>query len=85
MAHRVRRRLPDLGGLDLLRRLFYQFEIDYEAQVHVYRVLVFVLPIVAFIATKAICDELRRTQAAPLQGGPSTTVRRRDDGGFEAL
>jgi ubiquinol-cytochrome c reductase cytochrome b subunit len=66
-------------------RLFYQFEIDYEAQVHVYRVLVFVLPIVAFIATKAVCDELRRTGVEPLRGGPPTAVRRRDDGGFEAL
>jgi ubiquinol-cytochrome c reductase cytochrome b subunit len=66
-------------------RLFYQFEIDYEAQVHVYRVLVVVLPIVAFVATKAVCDELRRTGAAPLRGGPPTVVRRRDDGSFEAL
>jgi quinol---cytochrome-c reductase cytochrome b subunit len=66
-------------------RLFYQFEIDYEAQVHVYRVLVVVLPIVAFIATKAVCDELRRTGAEPLRGGPSTVVRRRDDGSFDAL
>jgi ubiquinol-cytochrome c reductase cytochrome b subunit len=66
-------------------RLFYQFEIDYEAQVHVYRVLVFVLPIVAFIATKVVCDELRRTQAEPLSGGPPATVRRRDDGGFEVV
>jgi quinol---cytochrome-c reductase cytochrome b subunit len=66
-------------------RLFYQVEIDYEAQVHVYRVLVAVLPIVAFVATKAVCDELRRTGAAPLRGGPPTAVRRRDDGGFETL
>jgi quinol---cytochrome-c reductase cytochrome b subunit len=66
-------------------RLFYQFEIDYEAQVRVYRVLVFVLPIVVFLATKAVCDELRRTGAAPLRGGPPTAVRRREDGSFEAL
>jgi ubiquinol-cytochrome c reductase cytochrome b subunit len=66
-------------------RLFFQFQIDYEAQIHVYRVLVFVLPVVAFIATKAVCDELRRTQAGPLRGGPPTAVRRRDDGGFETL
>jgi ubiquinol-cytochrome c reductase cytochrome b subunit len=66
-------------------RLFYQFEIDYQAQVHVYRVLVLVLPIVAFVATKAVCDELRRTGVTPLRGGPPTVARRRDDGGFEAL
>jgi ubiquinol-cytochrome c reductase cytochrome b subunit len=66
-------------------RIFYQFEIDYQAQVHVYRVLVLVLPIVAFVATKAVCDELRRTGVTPLRGGPPTVARRRDDGGFEAL
>jgi ubiquinol-cytochrome c reductase cytochrome b subunit len=66
-------------------RLFFQFQIDYEAQVHVYRVLVVVLPIVAFFATKAVCDEVRRAGAAPLRGGPPTVVRRRDDGSFEAL
>jgi ubiquinol-cytochrome c reductase cytochrome b subunit len=66
-------------------RLFFQVGIDYQAQVHVYRVLVFVLPLVAFAATKAACDELRRTQAAPLRGGPEVTLRRRADGGFDEL
>jgi hypothetical protein len=57
--------------------------IDYEAQIHVYRVLVVVAPIVVFVAVKAACDELRRTGAAPLRGGPPRLVRRRRDGGFD--
>jgi ubiquinol-cytochrome c reductase cytochrome b subunit len=66
-------------------RLFYLVGIDYQAQVHVYRVLVFVLPIVVFFATKAVCEELRRTRAAPLRGGPPRVLRRRRDGGFDEL
>jgi ubiquinol-cytochrome c reductase cytochrome b subunit len=66
-------------------RLFYQVGIDYEAQIHVYRVLVFVAPVVAFVATKAACDELRRSRAMPFRGGPGRRVRRREDGGFQTL
>jgi len=66
-------------------RLFLQVGIDYEAQIHVYRVLVVVLPIVAFVVAKVACDELRRSRAAPLRGGPAVVVRRRPDGGFEEL
>jgi ubiquinol-cytochrome c reductase cytochrome b subunit len=66
-------------------RLFFQVGIDYEAQIHVYRVLFFVLPAIAFVATKSACEALRRSRAAPLRGGPPRTLRRRPDGGFEEL
>jgi ubiquinol-cytochrome c reductase cytochrome b subunit len=66
-------------------RLFYQVGIDYQAQIHVYRVLVFVAPVIAFVATKAVCDELRRSRGAPFRGGPDRRVRRREGGGFEVL
>jgi ubiquinol-cytochrome c reductase cytochrome b subunit len=66
-------------------RLFFQVGIDYEAQIHVYRVLFFVLPALAFVATKAACDELRRSGSAPLRGGPPRSLRRRPDGAFEEL
>jgi ubiquinol-cytochrome c reductase cytochrome b subunit len=66
-------------------RLFFQVGIDYEAQIHVYRVLFFVLPAIAFVATKSACEALGRSRAAPLRGGPPRTLRRRPDGGFEEL
>jgi quinol---cytochrome-c reductase cytochrome b subunit len=64
-------------------RAFYALGVSYEAQVRVYRVLVIVLPLIAFAIAKAICEELRRTRVHPLMGGPERTVRRRPDGGFE--
>jgi ubiquinol-cytochrome c reductase cytochrome b subunit len=64
-------------------RLFYQFGIPYTSQVHIFRILAFVAPVVAFLVAKRVCDDLRRTQAHPGRGGPPRRVRRRDDGGFE--
>jgi ubiquinol-cytochrome c reductase cytochrome b subunit len=64
-------------------RAFYAFGISYQAQVHVYRVLVVVLPVLAFLVAKAICEELRRTRVHPARGGPGQVVVRRPDGGFE--
>jgi quinol---cytochrome-c reductase cytochrome b subunit len=66
-------------------RLFYQFGISYTSQVHLFRALVLIAPPVAFFVAKAVCDELRRTQVRPGLGGPGRRLRRRDDGGFDAL
>jgi ubiquinol-cytochrome c reductase cytochrome b subunit len=44
-------------------RLFVLFDLSYEGQVRVYRVLVWVLPVVALILAKRICDELVRGEA----------------------
>ena len=41
-------------------RLFVLFGLSYAGQLWVYRVLVWVLPIVALIVTKRVCDELVR-------------------------
>ena len=65
-------------------RLFYQFGISYEAQVHFFRVMVWVLPGIVLVAVKAICEELRRTRARPMRGGPPRVVRRLPDGRYEA-
>ena len=66
-------------------RVFYVFQISYEAQVHVYRVLVFVLPLVLFAVTKRTCEDLRRSGARPARGGPPVSVIRRADGGFDSI
>ena len=41
-------------------RLFVLFDLSYQGQVRVYRILVWVLPVVALILAKRICDELVR-------------------------
>jgi ubiquinol-cytochrome c reductase cytochrome b subunit len=66
-------------------RLFYQFGIPYTSQVHLFRALVLIVPPVAFVVAKKVCDELRRTQVRPGAGGPGRRVRRRADGGFEVV
>jgi ubiquinol-cytochrome c reductase cytochrome b subunit len=41
-------------------RLFVLFDLSYQGQVRVYRILVWVLPVVALFLSKRICDELVR-------------------------
>jgi ubiquinol-cytochrome c reductase cytochrome b subunit len=65
-------------------RIFLQLGWDYEAQVHVFRALVLIVPPAAFIATKACCDDLRRSGTRPLRGLARRRVRRAAHGGFEA-
>ncbi len=44
-------------------RLFVLFGVSYSLQIWVYRVLVFVAPVVALVVTKRVCDELRAGEA----------------------
>ena len=41
-------------------RLFVLFDLSYQGQIRVYRILVWVLPVVALFLAKRICDELVR-------------------------
>jgi ubiquinol-cytochrome c reductase cytochrome b subunit len=65
-------------------RVFVSFGIDYAGQIHVFRVLFFVVPIVVFLVTKRVCEDLRRSGSRPMRGYATTIVTRREDGGFEA-
>jgi hypothetical protein len=40
-------------------RVFVELNISYEAQIHVYQALVFVIPLATAWLTKRICDDLR--------------------------
>jgi ubiquinol-cytochrome c reductase cytochrome b subunit len=64
-------------------RVFVQVHIDYESQIHVYQALVFVLPLVAAVAAKRVCEQLLRSEAHPLRGPGGGPVRRTPAGGFE--
>ncbi len=62
-------------------RLFLALGWSYEAQVHVFRVLVFVVPVLAFLATRRACDDLRRSGAHPLRGDRTTTAAAKSGAG----
>jgi ubiquinol-cytochrome c reductase cytochrome b subunit len=64
-------------------RVFVQVHIDYESQIHVYQALVFVLPLVAAVVAKRVCEQLLRSEAHPLRGPGGGPVRRTPAGGFE--
>jgi hypothetical protein len=66
-------------------RVFVEMNISYQAQIHVYQVLVFVLPFVAGWIAKRWCEELLRYEAHPLRGPGGGPVRRSPSGGFEPL
>jgi ubiquinol-cytochrome c reductase cytochrome b subunit len=66
-------------------RLFYRLDISYTAQIHFWRVGVWVLPIIVFFITRSACRSLQRSQAHPLRSWQGTVVRRRPDGAVEVL
>jgi ubiquinol-cytochrome c reductase cytochrome b subunit len=64
-------------------RVFVLFGIDYEAQIHAFRVAFFVVPIVVFLVAKRTCEDLRRSGARPMRGWSTTVVAPDDEGGFK--
>jgi ubiquinol-cytochrome c reductase cytochrome b subunit len=66
-------------------RLFYSLHISYTAQIHFWRVGVWVLPIIVFFATRAVCRSLRRTRAHPLRAWEGEIVRRGPSGAIEVI
>jgi len=66
-------------------RIFYRLGIPYTTQIHVWRVGVWVIPLVVFFATRSACRSLQRSGAHPLRAWEGNVVRRRPDGGLEVL
>jgi ubiquinol-cytochrome c reductase cytochrome b subunit len=66
-------------------RLFYRLHISYPAQIHFWRVGVWVLPIIVFFVTRAVCRSLQRSGAHPLRAWQGEIVRRRPDGSVEVI
>ena len=66
-------------------RIFVSFGIDYGTQVWLFRIAVLVLPPLAYLLTKRICEELRDYNWHPLRGPPGPTVTRTKRGGFELV
>jgi ubiquinol-cytochrome c reductase cytochrome b subunit len=68
------------GGNDLIASFF---GVSVEAMTRVLRVLVFVLPVVAFAVTYYLMNELRKTDLHPVKQAAISTVVRTREGGFE--
>ena len=66
-------------------RIFYGLGIAYTTQIHVWRVGIWIIPILVFFATKSACRSLQRSGAHPLRAWNGTIVRRRPDGGVEVV
>ncbi len=66
-------------------RLFYQLDISYTAQIHFWRIGVWVLPVIVFFATRSACRALQRSGAHPLRGWQGEVVARRPDGSFTTV
>jgi ubiquinol-cytochrome c reductase cytochrome b subunit len=64
-------------------RLFLAFGVSYEVQVHIFRVLFFVAPVVAYVIARRVCLDLRRRpDDHPLRTIDAEVVRRDPDGAF---
>jgi ubiquinol-cytochrome c reductase cytochrome b subunit len=59
-----------------------RLDVPYAWEIWILRGLVLGLPPLVYVATRAVCDELRRSGAHPLRGWTGTVVERTPDGGF---
>lgn len=66
-------------------RLFYRLHISYTAQIHFWRVGVWVLPVAVFFVTRTVARALQRSDAHPLRAWDGAVVRRGDDGSVRVL
>jgi len=66
-------------------RLFYRMHISYSAQIHFWRVGIWVLPIIVFFITRAVCRALKRSEGHPLRAWQGEVVRRESDGSVSVL
>jgi ubiquinol-cytochrome c reductase cytochrome b subunit len=70
------------GGAD---RFTVIFHVPYTGQIWFFRIASFVFPVIAFVVTRRICGDLRRTGAHPFRGFVGTVVRRSPTGGFDTI
>jgi quinol---cytochrome-c reductase cytochrome b subunit len=66
-------------------RLFFRLDISYTAQIHIWRIGVWVLPIIIFFITLSACRALQRSESHPLRSWQGSVVRRRADGTVEVI
>nr|WP_281381643.1 cytochrome b [Conexibacter arvalis] len=69
------------GSVD---RFAFRTLISYEAQIWFLRGAAIAGPVVAYLVTRRLCEELRARERHPLRGWSGEVVRARDDGGWAA-
>jgi ubiquinol-cytochrome c reductase cytochrome b subunit len=70
------------GGNDVLAAFF---KVAPESITNLFRVLIFVVPVAAFVVTRSACRSLAHDEVHPFQGSVGTRVRRTPTGGYEAV
>ena len=66
-------------------RIFYRLGVSYTLQIHVWRVGIWIIPIVVFFVTLSACRALQRTGAHPLRAWQGQVIQRTGDGRVEVL
>ncbi len=70
------------GGNDVLASVF---KVAPESITNLFRVLIFVVPVIAFFVTRSACRSLARDNVRPFQGSVGSRVRRTPSGGYEEI
>ncbi|HVL06371.1 MAG TPA: ubiquinol-cytochrome c reductase cytochrome b subunit [Acidimicrobiales bacterium] len=70
------------GGNDVLASVF---KVAPESITNLFRILVFVVPVVAFFVTRSACRTLARDKVHPFGGAVGSRVRRTAAGGYEEV
>jgi hypothetical protein len=66
-------------------RAFVQLGVPYEGQLWGYRAASILVPIVAYLLTRRVCERLRESDGHPGRGSGARAVARSREGGFEDL
>jgi ubiquinol-cytochrome c reductase cytochrome b subunit len=70
------------GGNDVLASVF---RVAPESITNLFRILIFVVPVIAFFVTRSFCRSLARDQVHPFGGAVGSRVRRTPAGGYEEV
>ena len=70
------------GGNDVLASVF---KVAPESITNLFRIAVFVVPVIAFFVTRSVCQTLARDKVHPFGGAVGSRVRRTAAGGYEEV
>jgi hypothetical protein len=65
--------------------MFFQFGFDYEGAIWFFRGAFLVVPVVVYVLTRRICEELARERAHPLRGWSGALIVGNRRGGYSEV